>query len=695
MSTNKKLSAVISIGGTVAESLKGAFGDVKGKFAEIGKTVDKLKKQQRELSTDIMKGARQGTTTLEKWRSEYAKVTAQIEKAKKAQDRLVASQKFKDKVGKVNGYLHSAAGYSAAAGGTIAVGATATFKRASDYATGVARLKGLGFDEKTTDETIKVAKGLKAYGVDQNEKLDLITDAMTVLKDKDHASLVMPMLTKMKFASHMYEHGDEMESSFMGMLKIIEKLGGTKDTASFGKYGNAIWKIVAATQGKVQADEWNHFLSTGGSAAKFVLRNPENGFAQMEPLVQEYGGDKTGTQLSGFMSSFYYGRTTKKAIEQRKAFGLVPQNVSLSAGKNGEYAYDPKFLKGNEELKEGKLLDWFEDTIVSGLKAKKIDINNANESLDAIAKLGGSKKDTEILQNMYMLLYQGNGKEAIKGNKRAHDLDTSTEDFKKTPEGKRLEMMRAYHDSMLNFGEAAAPLFVKAMSKITSALEGVTKFAEAHPTLFKDIAIGVTAFGGALLIAVPVLGVAAGIMSTIAAVKLARAASEVSAVTRELSGVEGAAAAASGGVMGFIGKLGLAGMLVGTALTVAKAAGLPDTDKTKAEADMRNGKWLAASADAPAWPFIKAYGKHLLGHSNDEIADGFAGKTPPVGSKTPPAVPASKAAQPTVPPISIDSVNVYAHPNQSTQEIAAEVIKQVNQQNAKKSRSIMFDGATQ
>ena len=47
MATNKKLSAVITIGGAISSSLRGAFGDVKGRVGELGKTVTDLEKRQR------------------------------------------------------------------------------------------------------------------------------------------------------------------------------------------------------------------------------------------------------------------------------------------------------------------------------------------------------------------------------------------------------------------------------------------------------------------------------------------------------------------------------------------------------------------------------------------------------------------------------------------------------------------------
>jgi hypothetical protein len=86
-------------------------------------------------------------------------------------------------------------------------------------------------------------------------------------------------------------------------------------------------------------------------------------------------------------------------------------------------------------------------------------------------------------------------------------------------------------------------------------------------------------------------------------------------------------AAALGGLgssLGIIGTLGPAAIAALAGLGIAKAMGLPDTDKTQGEKDIANGDWLAASAHMPAMDFIKAVASHAtnalsgaLGTSND------------------------------------------------------------------------------
>lgn len=86
-------------------------------------------------------------------------------------------------------------------------------------------------------------------------------------------------------------------------------------------------------------------------------------------------------------------------------------------------------------------------------------------------------------------------------------------------------------------------------------------------------------------------------------------------------------AAALGGLgssLGIIGTLGPAAIAVLAGLGVAKALGVPDTDKAQGEKDVKKGDWLAASTHLPAKEFIKAASSHAttalsnaLGNSSD------------------------------------------------------------------------------
>ena len=60
MASNKRLSAVITIGGAISGTLKGALGTTKSKMLEIGGAIDTVKKRQQELNRVIKEQERLG-----------------------------------------------------------------------------------------------------------------------------------------------------------------------------------------------------------------------------------------------------------------------------------------------------------------------------------------------------------------------------------------------------------------------------------------------------------------------------------------------------------------------------------------------------------------------------------------------------------------------------------------------------------
>lgn len=87
MATNKKLSAIITIGGAVSGSLKGAFSDVKSSVSQVGDKVADLTRRQKLLGESIQTFARSGRD-VSGLRQQYAQISQQIDRMTAAQERL-------------------------------------------------------------------------------------------------------------------------------------------------------------------------------------------------------------------------------------------------------------------------------------------------------------------------------------------------------------------------------------------------------------------------------------------------------------------------------------------------------------------------------------------------------------------------------------------------------------------------------
>ncbi len=108
---NKRLNATITIGGAITSALKSALGTTRDKLNEIGGAVRKLEREQRLLGTSIQTFGAMGKN-VDGLRARYAAVTAEIEKTRAAQLKLNAATSG------------AAAGRSQMANAGIGIGAT-------------------------------------------------------------------------------------------------------------------------------------------------------------------------------------------------------------------------------------------------------------------------------------------------------------------------------------------------------------------------------------------------------------------------------------------------------------------------------------------------------------------------------------------------------------------------------------------
>lgn len=109
---NKRLNATITIGGAITGALKNALGTTKDKLQEIGTAIRKLEREQKMLGSSINTFGSMGKN-VDGLRARYAAVTAEIEKTRRAQEKLKAAS---------NGMASGKAGMASAG---IALGATA------------------------------------------------------------------------------------------------------------------------------------------------------------------------------------------------------------------------------------------------------------------------------------------------------------------------------------------------------------------------------------------------------------------------------------------------------------------------------------------------------------------------------------------------------------------------------------------
>ncbi len=394
------------------------------------------------------------------------------------------------------------AGASAAAYG-IGRGLYAPIQEGKHFALEESRVAALGLGDQATADAIKFAKAMKTYGTSATDNLTLVRDAMTVFADEHHAQMVAPMLARMKFANEaMYgeEDGEENERKFMDMLKVIELRGGLASEQEFRNQANIVQKVLTATGGRVGPNEWLNVIKTGGLAAKGL--KDEAFYYQLEPLVQEMGGNRVGTALMSAYQNLYQGRTTKRAANNLEQLGLVDPK-KLKYDKAGQIAFlDVGAIKGSDLFRSNQF-EWMQKVLLPQLASKGI--TEKGQVLDTIGSIFSNRTASNLFSQMY--LQQAQIAKNQKLNAGADGIDDLYNKGLNTAQGKELELLAKRADAYKQMSEALLPSYVGALEVLTNVVKGVTSWMQANP-----------AAAALLLKTVGVIGLLAAVLGSLAIV---------------------------------------------------------------------------------------------------------------------------------------------------------------------------------
>lgn len=130
--SNKKLSAVITIGGAVASTLIGSIDKTKSKLGEVGSALKNLEAQQRKLGQAIQTFGQQGKN-VDGMRTRYQALTQQVDRLRAANERLLAVEKARAANQEKQAQLRQQFGDTAMVGAAIALPAVALFGKAAQF----------------------------------------------------------------------------------------------------------------------------------------------------------------------------------------------------------------------------------------------------------------------------------------------------------------------------------------------------------------------------------------------------------------------------------------------------------------------------------------------------------------------------------------------------------------------------------
>ncbi|WP_027794577.1 phage tail tape measure protein [Paraburkholderia acidipaludis] len=478
--------------------------ELRDQLAAAGVNTRNLSQHERDLRGNI-------AATTATMKDQMAKLEAIGDREK----RVAAARRSMEKMQGVAAGM-AVGGYAARSTGTHIFGdLRESLDESKEFEREAMRIKALGLGDHASADAVKYARAMKQYGVATTDNVLMMRDALSIFADEHHAQMVMPTLSKMKFANDsMYgaEDAHANEEKFMNMLKVIELRGGTKNEATFKDEANMVQKVITATGGRVGGDQWRDFIQTGGVAAKQMRKDAF--YYQMEPLIQEMGGHAVGTGLMSAYSNAYQGKTTVRAAKQMMALGLLDPKMVEYTKIGTIRQVKPGALAGGDQLKASPL-EWLEKVLLPKLAAKGI--TDPDKVKDMISTIFTNRTAANLFTTMYMQRDQIHKNERL--NAGADGIDAAAAKGEQLTQGREIAALTQLRDLKLEIGEKISPLYNAALQATAAATSKVVGFMREHGTAAKVMLTALAALA-AILVVIGTLTIAlAGILGPMAVVK--------------------------------------------------------------------------------------------------------------------------------------------------------------------------------
>lgn len=457
---NKKLSAIISIGGAVAGSLLGSIDKTKSKLGEVGQALKNLEAQQGKLGRAIQTFGRDGKN-VDGMRQRYQALTREIEKQRAALEKVQRIEKNRaDNLAKQNG-TRGKLGETAAMGAAVAVPAFMLSSKAAKFNYD---LKMIGLTADMSDKAIReMGADIGALSTKTGQSSDRIKDAMAFLvaAGQDVGTARDNLMTVGKTATAT---GSEIEdvakaSYILGSALKIDTLGMEKALAAL---------VQAGKEGRFEFRDMAAELPILGSSFQALKFTGQDAVASMGAYLQiAMEGASTQSEAANNMSNF------------------LAKILS------------PETLKKSEKL-GGNLYG-----VISGAQAKgKNPIEAAIKEINRITKGGDQKLLGELfsdmqVQNFVRPVLQNLEKYEKVKSKVLGAGDVINTDFARVMSEDKLAMdqlANSFSDLGKSIGESLNPAISKMATVLTPIVTTVRDFVTANKELVGNLTLAVGAF---------------------------------------------------------------------------------------------------------------------------------------------------------------------------------------------------------
>lgn len=366
-----------------------------------------------------------------------------------------------------------------------------------------AKFASLGFGAKVNTDAEQFARGLRTYGTSARENLALLGDAMSVFKNLDHAEFAAPLLAKMKFANEAVfgtEQGAANERSFLSMMKVIELRRGLSSESEFATQADYVQKAISGSRGRVDASQWLQLLKTGGVGVSQLSNQAF--YLGLEPMVQEFGGSRTGTALMSIYQNLVQARGSLTSQRELYRLGLLDKDKVEFNSMGQLKKVLPGAFQGTDVYEAQGPMALLNKVLLPAFA--RLGITSESKVLDELGLILSNRTGSGFLGRMYQ--QSASIETQSQANLNAMGVTQLNGAAANTAQGKLIELSKKWRDVQLELGTAVLPLAIKGVQLLTVVIRAAVTVAREFPILTRGITIfgatlaGLAATGGGIML---------------------------------------------------------------------------------------------------------------------------------------------------------------------------------------------------
>jgi hypothetical protein len=365
---------------------------------------------------------------------------------------------------------------AAAAMGAAYVG-HAFYESAKGYQDAFMRFRSLNLGAQTNVAADSFVKNSNTFGVSHTELMSALGEGVGLFGSFDEARKYMPMITQLGKANSAIfggKTGDLDDAGLKSLLKFIDRRGGFKDEATFGRQLDLAEKMVTGSSGFLKFQDLANFSQNAGTAFRGLS---DEGLLHMEGLMIEQGGQKSGTALMSLYQNLVAGRMPKKAMGMLQDLGLatLQEQTHGSVGGKPLKSLVMTGIQGSDLL-QADPAKWMTDVLVPALTAHHItgDQDVLKAVNDILSNRTASNQGSLMTVQQWQLIRDQN---IARGAMGASDVSNM---YKNSASGAENDFDAAWTDFKAQFGKTMLPAITSMLQTGSAILRTINAWA-ANP----------------------------------------------------------------------------------------------------------------------------------------------------------------------------------------------------------------------